>query len=205
MKATVFEYRNQRYAIIEEPIKTLENIKVLKVDYLVSILPAFCDDYEVKTYNKDGECFSLSSLGLILKYKDKQRLRLLHNSSSYEIFKHQKNTYLMIGAPKVLNKYKVNKKELYLISFDNKIYLWSLFSLTDKEISIFRKRKPFDYYIDYSDKTIETLHTSIINTYLIELLNLPFDKQLNIKCFFNRNLLVEIEDIKYLFKGYLPK
>ena len=205
MKVVVYEYKNQRYAIIEEPIKTLDILSLLKVDYLVSLLPKFYNDYEVITYNKDGECFCLSSLGLILKYKNKQRLRLMHNNNSYEIFKNQKNTYLLIGAPKVLNKYKVNNKELYLISFDNKIYLCSFSSLTSREISIFKKRKSFNHYINLNDNKNDNLQNAIIYTYLSELLNLPCDNPLNIKCIFNRNLLVEIENIKYLFKCYLPK
>ncbi len=204
MKATIFEYQKERFAIIEEKYHQNDLLNIFKVDYLIFLEKRFYYDYEIKTYNQQGECFCLSALAVVSLYKKNERLQILYHQKNYEIFRNEKSTYLVIDAPKILNKYKsLAKHNCYFINFNELYYLVSPFKLEDKEYQIIKKKRCFDKVLVLEENENEDKLTFlIIKEYLENLLNLEREKELNMKVFFQKNLVIEIKDVIYLYKGF---
>lgn len=205
MKVTILEYQNERFAVIEEKYQPNDLLNIFKVDYLIFMEKKFYYDYKITTFNQNGECFCLSSLAIVSAYKKNERLQILYNQKSYEIFRNEKSTYLVIDAPLILNKYKsLEKYNCYFINFNGFYYLVSPYKLEDKEYKDIKKKRCFDKILVlndmYANEDVSTY--LIIKEYLENLWNLQREKKLNMKVFFQKNLVIEIKDVNFLYRGF---
>ncbi|MBE6124408.1 MAG: hypothetical protein E7184_02550 [Erysipelotrichaceae bacterium] len=199
MKIEVYEFLGKRYGISENQKIKIEVIDLLKIDYLIILEKSFYADFKVKTFDNRGTCECLSALAVISVYKKTNRLILQYNNVNYEIFEKDGNNYLILDKPKIMYRYKDN----YLICFYN-CYYWICFN------NYLRKDKKKRKYI-ILDKENNIISCDdfylglILKEYLLDLKTVNYIKKISCKDSFNRNLLVKLESVNYLYKCYITK